>query len=217
MAEQLAQEAIGAALAQEAELNEPALVRELVSRVPEGSTLVVSSSMPARDVEWWPRPRKGLRFIANRGVNGIDGVVSTALGVALAGSRRTVALVGDLAFAYDVTALLPARELGAGLDIVVVDNDGGGIFNFLPQAAQQPPERFERLWATPHRVDLVQVARCFGADAAEVDDLQALAQRLGDEHRGGVRAHVAKIRRQGNVAVHQRLHAAVAEALEALA
>ena len=134
------------------------------------------SSMPIRDVEWWGRPRGGVAVVANRGVNGIDGVLSTALGFATSRHAGPVtALIGDLAFLYDIGALLAAVRAGADLDVVVVDNDGGGIFNFLPQAGAQPPERFERLWGTPHGADLVTVARGYGAAVEEVPDLGRLA------------------------------------------
>ena len=101
-----------------------------------GGTLVVSSSMPVRDVEAFGSPRADPpRVLANRGANGIDGVVSTALGVALA-TGPTVALVGDLAFLHDVSALVGSAEDREALTVVVADNGGGGIFSFLPQAAR---------------------------------------------------------------------------------
>ena len=102
------------------------------------------------------------------------------------------------------------------LDVVVVDNDGGGIFSFLPQAGSQPAERFERMWGTPQDADLVALARAYGADVEEIPDLARLAQVVaaGREARG-VRAFIAKTDRVANVAVHQRLHAAVEAVIEA--
>ncbi|HMC40125.1 MAG TPA: 2-succinyl-5-enolpyruvyl-6-hydroxy-3-cyclohexene-1-carboxylic-acid synthase, partial [Acidimicrobiales bacterium] len=135
--------------------SEPAVAQAAVRALPPGGTLVVSSSMPVRDVEWYGPPAAGVRVVANRGANGIDGVLSTALGVAMADPEAsTIALLGDLAFLYDAGALLWAASRPARLKVVVVDNQGGGIFSFLPQAAG-PPERFERYWGTPHDVDLV--------------------------------------------------------------
>jgi 2-succinyl-5-enolpyruvyl-6-hydroxy-3-cyclohexene-1-carboxylate synthase len=220
-AEERAQAAIDKALGAEDGVSEPGVARWLLRAAPEGASVVVSSSMPVRDVESWSRPRAGVRVLANRGANGIDGVLSTALGVAAAGAPGgVVALLGDLAFLYDAGALLAGGRSGAGpdLDVVVVDNDGGGIFNFLPQAATQPPERFERMWGTPQGTDLVAVARAYGAEAEEVPDLGRLASALGGAERGqGVRVFIAKTDRVANVAVHRRLYAAVEAAVSSLA
>ncbi|HXR22091.1 MAG TPA: thiamine pyrophosphate-dependent enzyme, partial [Acidimicrobiales bacterium] len=218
LAESAAQDAIDATLAREVDLTEPGIARTLLEAVPAGGTLVVSSSMPIRDVEWWGRPRGGLAVVANRGVNGIDGVLSTALGFATSGNAGPVtALLGDLAFLYDVGALLGAPRAGVDLDVVVVDNDGGGIFNFLPQAGAQPPQRFERLWGTPHGADLVAVARGYGVAVEEVPDLARLAGAVAAGGRGkGFRLFVAKTDRFANVAVHKRLHAAVEAAVMGL-
>src|SRR5207245_5640379 len=130
---------------------EPGIARALVDCMPEESTLVVSSSMPVRDVEWFARPRRGVRVLANRGANGIDGVVSTVLGAAASRPETpTAGLLGDLALLHDAGGLLGAAVRGLNCVMVVVDNDGGGIFSFLPQAAALPDDEFERLFATPH-------------------------------------------------------------------
>jgi len=191
----------------------------LVDAVPAGGTVVVSSSMPIRAVEWWGLPRDALAVVANRGVNGIDGVLSTALGFATSGNAGPVtALLGDLAFLYDAGALLGAVGAGVDLDVVVVDNDGGGIFNFLPQSGAQPPARFERLWGTPHGADLVAIARGYGVAVEEVPDLASLASAVAEGGQGkGFRMFVAKTDRAGNVAVHGRLHTAVEAAVLGLA
>jgi 2-succinyl-5-enolpyruvyl-6-hydroxy-3-cyclohexene-1-carboxylate synthase len=192
-AESAAQEAIDVALAGEVGLTEPGIARTLFEALPAGGALVVASSMPIRDVEWWARPRDGVTVVANRGVNGIDGVLSTALGFATSPNAGPVtALMGDLAFLHDAGALLGAARAGVDLDVVVVDNDGGGIFNFLPQAGAQPPERFERLWGTPHRADLVAVARGYGVAVEEVRDLARLASAVAEGGKGrGFRVLVA--------------------------
>jgi 2-succinyl-5-enolpyruvyl-6-hydroxy-3-cyclohexene-1-carboxylate synthase len=217
LAESAAQEAIDAALAREVEVTEPGIARTLLEAMPAGGTVVVASSMPIRDVEWWGRPRGGVNVVANRGVNGIDGVLSTALGFATSRDVGPVtALIGDLAFLYDVGALLGAARAGVDLDVVVVDNDGGGIFNFLPQAGAQPAERFERLWGTPHGADLAAVARGYGAAVQEVPDLASVARVVAGGGKGkGFRVFVAKTDRASNVAVHRRLHAAVGAAVGA--
>jgi 2-succinyl-5-enolpyruvyl-6-hydroxy-3-cyclohexene-1-carboxylate synthase len=218
-AEEAAQVAIERALAAEEGLTEPGVARSLLLAAPAGASIVVSSSMPVRDLEWWSLPRAEVRVLANRGANGIDGALSTAMGVAAAGSRGgVIAVLGDLAFLYDAGALLVGGRGGArpDLDVVVVDNDGGGIFSFLPQAGSQPPERFERMWGTPQDVDLVALARAYGAEVEEIPDLARLAEVVAAGRTGrGVRALIAKTDRVANVAVHRRLHAAVEAAIEA--
>lgn len=220
VAEKMAQSAVDAALAGEQALSEPAIARTVVASLRPGSALMVSSSMPVRDVEWWSKPRDGARFLSNRGASGIDGVLSTALGVAAArkGAPVTCALLGDLAFLHDAGALLKAAERGLDLDVVVVDNDGGGIFNFLPQAAKQPPERFERLWGTPQGADLAAIARAYGASTEEVPDVHHLGSALAGSKPGlGLRVFLARTDRAANVTVHNRLHSAVAAAVRGLA
>ena len=186
-------------------LTDPAIARRVVQSLDESRTLVVASSMPIRDVEWFGGPPRG-PVLANRGANGIDGVVSTAVGVALTGTP-TVALVGDLAFLHDTNALLGAADRGIDLTVVVVDNDGGAIFSFLPQATQLPEADFERLFGTPHGLDLVAVARAHGVEADEVKTLD------GIEFQPGVRVLVAKTDRAANVMAHEAIYEAVNRAL----
>ena len=124
-------------------------------------------------------------------------------------------LVGDLAFVYDAGALLWAQRRAVRATIVVVDNDGGGIFSFLPQAAMAP-ERFEEMWGTPHGVDIEAVCRAYGVEvavAATGPELVAAVRAPGP----GLRVVVVRTDRQANVAAHDRLHTAVAAAVAALA
>ncbi|HTW09275.1 MAG TPA: thiamine pyrophosphate-dependent enzyme, partial [Acidimicrobiales bacterium] len=217
-AEQAAQRAIDQVLSEEQGFSGPGLARALASEVAP-ATLFVSSSMPVRDLEWWSRPEPGLRVLANRGANGIDGVVATALGVATGvarGAGRVTAFIGDLAFVYDAGALLWAAERGADLDLVVADNDGGGIFSFLPQAVEQPRGRFERLWGTPHHLSLGALASAFGAESTAVDNVGELRSVLRQAHRPGVRVIVARTSRAGDVAVQRRIHEAVKVAVARL-
>lgn len=207
-AERVAQGVLEAAMG--AQLDDPTVARAVAASLTADASLVVASSMPVRDLEWFGGPTAG-RVLANRGANGIDGVVSTAVGVALAGGP-TVALVGDLAFLHDTNALLGAADRDLSLTVVVVDNDGGGIFSFLPQAEALGAEEFERLFATPHGLDLVAVARAHGVDAAEVTSSAELAQVVA-EPAPGVRVRVVRTDRRANVAVHRRLYDAVAAAL----
>jgi 2-succinyl-5-enolpyruvyl-6-hydroxy-3-cyclohexene-1-carboxylate synthase len=179
--------------------------------MPAGSTLVVSSSMPVRDVEWYAAPRGGLRILANRGANGIDGVVSTAVGVALASGGPTALLIGDVAFLHDQNGLLGLASRDTELTIVVVDNDGGGIFSFLPQARQVEAERFERLFGTPHGVDPLAIAAAHGLSTSELhheDELEGFVRARGRP--GGAQVIRVRTDRAANVAVHQAIHDEVA-------
>jgi 2-succinyl-5-enolpyruvyl-6-hydroxy-3-cyclohexene-1-carboxylate synthase len=197
------------------EASEPAVARAVSAAVADGGTLVVSSSMPVRDVEWFAGAREGLRVLANRGANGIDGVTSTALGVALAGGP-VVALVGDVAFLHDANALLGAPTRAADLTVVVVDNDGGGIFSFLPQAAALGDGPFEALFGTPHGIDVAEVARALGVGATVVADLADLGSAVADaQAAGSVHVVVVRTDRRANVAVHAAVHAATAVAVRA--
>ncbi len=196
-------------------LSEPGVARALVAGLPEGAVLLASSSMPVRDVEWYSVPRDKVTVLSNRGSNGIDGVLSTAIGVALRGAP-TVALVGDLAFLYDAGALLGSTRRHLALTIVVVDNDGGGIFSFLPQAAALPEAQFERFWGTPHGADLAAIAAAYGVEVVPVGDRDALDAVVAEAARPGVRVAIVKSSRRANVAAHDRLHGAIAEAVASL-
>jgi 2-succinyl-5-enolpyruvyl-6-hydroxy-3-cyclohexene-1-carboxylate synthase len=216
-AEAAAQQAFDQVLAGHGEVTEPGVARVLGDALPDGATLVASSSMPVRDVEWYLRPRSGLRVLANRGANGIDGVVSTALGVAQAGDRPTVALLGDLAFLYDAGALLGASGRGLTCTLVVVDNGGGGIFSFLPHASRLPKASFERLWATPHGADLAAIAAAYGIPVEVAGRAQTVGAAVeAATTAGGVRMVLARTEREANVAVHDELNSAVAAAVAAL-
>jgi 2-succinyl-5-enolpyruvyl-6-hydroxy-3-cyclohexene-1-carboxylate synthase len=211
-AEAAAQEAFDRVLGDHGEVTEPGVARTLGDGLPAGATLFASSSMPVRDVEWYMRPRHGVRVLANRGANGIDGVISTALGVAVAAAGPTVALLGDLAFLYDAGALLVRPQPEPSCTLVVVDNDGGGIFSFLPQAAALPPGPFERLWGTPHGADLAAIARAYGRPVTTVHGAAEVAGAVREAvAEGGVGVVLARTDRRANVEVHDMLHAAAAE------
>jgi 2-succinyl-5-enolpyruvyl-6-hydroxy-3-cyclohexene-1-carboxylate synthase len=210
-----ADQAVAAALAALDGVTEPGIARQVVAALPQESRLVLSSSMPIRDVEWYAVPRQDVEVHANRGANGIDGVVSTAIGLAAGDpSRPTALLIGDLALLHDSNALLGAVARGIDLVIVVVDNDGGGIFSFLPQADALSVEPFEQLYGTPHGLDLVPFVSAFGVPCARLTDVAAQVREAAAA--GGVRVLVARTDRHTNVEVHRRVEAAVAAALAAV-
>jgi 2-succinyl-5-enolpyruvyl-6-hydroxy-3-cyclohexene-1-carboxylate synthase len=206
-ASESAEKVIAGLLDAEPTLSEPGVARAVAENIPDGARLVVASSMPVRDLEWFGGPTAVAH--ANRGANGIDGVLSTALGVAL-GGMTTVALVGDIAFLHDAGALTALADRRADLRVVVVDNDGGGIFSFLTQATELPSDRFEQLFGTPHGTDVVAVAAAHHLDAATVSSAAALARRL--DLPGPSVTRVATDRAV-NVAAHAELNLAVAQAI----
>jgi 2-succinyl-5-enolpyruvyl-6-hydroxy-3-cyclohexene-1-carboxylate synthase len=188
------------------------VARDLVAGLPDDATLFVASSMPVRDVESFAAPRDGLRFLANRGVNGIDGFTSTVLGGAAVATGPVVALLGDLCFLHDGNGLLGATSRDIDATLVVIDNDGGGIFSFLPQA--DDAEHFEALFGTPHGLDLAALAAAHGVPCVEVEKAAALMPAVEDSMgAGGVRMVLVRTDRADNVARHRDAWAAVAAAV----
>jgi 2-succinyl-5-enolpyruvyl-6-hydroxy-3-cyclohexene-1-carboxylate synthase len=146
------------------------LARELVAALPAGAQLVLGSSNPVRDVALAAVPRPGLTVLANRGVAGIDGTVSTALGAALAHDGPAYALLGDLTLLHDTTGLvIGPDEPRPDLTLVVLNDDGGGIFGLLEQGAPAYADAFERVFGTPHGVDLAALCAATGTGHTLVD------------------------------------------------
>ena len=189
-----------------------------------GAILWGGNSMPVRDLDGWlPSTAVPIDAMSNRGANGIDGVVSTALGSAAAasnaeGGRPVVLVVGDVSFLHDLGALVTARLTGASLTVIVVENDGGGIFSFLPQAATDDPAvglpaNYERLFGTPHGIAIGPLVEAAGHRHVAVD-----ARSLADELRAAIGAPgltVLELRtdRARNVELHRAATAAVAAIL----
>jgi 2-succinyl-5-enolpyruvyl-6-hydroxy-3-cyclohexene-1-carboxylate synthase len=202
--------AIDAIIDADSPLSEPRTARDLAALLPNHGALVVASSMPIRDLDLVMRPRERLTVYANRGVSGIDGFVSTAFGVATGrnGNERTTALCGDLSLLHDVNGLLPGPDERPPVTFVVVNNDGGGIFSLLPQGASVDATSFERLFGTPHGVNLERLAVAYDLDYTSVGDPDQLAEALAP--RAG--PHLVEVRtdRAANAALHARLRAVTA-------
>ena len=148
--------------------SEPAAAQCIAENLPNGSSLYVASSRPIRDLEAFASPRTGVEVFANRGLAGIDGNLSTALGIASI-RECAFAIVGDLAFLHDLTALVNQEKIK--LKLLVINNDGGGIFSTLPQAGV---EGFEKIFGTPHGLDLFEIVKAFGIPVTEINDLKSL-------------------------------------------
>ena len=207
--------AISATLANE--VSEPRVVTALAASLPADATLVVSSSMPVRDVEtFWPVRDDGPRVLSNRGANGIDGVVSTAFGVAAGSPGPVVALLGDVALAHDIGGLIAARRLGLAVTLVVLNNGGGGIFDFLPVSTQS--DLYEQHVATPTGLELADVARTFGLTYETVEEASGFGDVLSRATRSG-QSSILEVRtdRAENVVVHRRVWSAVRDAVAAVA
>jgi 2-succinyl-5-enolpyruvyl-6-hydroxy-3-cyclohexene-1-carboxylate synthase len=206
--DELAAEAILATLDAHG-LSEPTVAIELGVLLPAEATLFVASSMPVREIEtFWPVREDPPRVLCNRGANGIDGIVSSAFGAAAAGSGPVVLLIGDVALAHDIGGLLASKRLGLKLTIVLLDNGGGGIFDFLavagapiardtepdagddePGAADDKPRElaaqdiYTRHIATPTGLDFADAARLYGLAHERVEDVASLRTALSGRTR----------------------------------
>jgi 2-succinyl-5-enolpyruvyl-6-hydroxy-3-cyclohexene-1-carboxylate synthase len=186
---------------------------ELRELLPPGAALVVGNSMPVRDLDafFGSRPEP-VRIAGNRGANGIDGLVSTALGFSAAGIK-TVLVIGDLSFYHDMNGLLMAKRCKLDLTVVLVNNDGGGIFSFLSQAALDE-SRFEALFGTPTGLDFAHAARLYGGEHARPADWDGFRRAFADAmDAGGLRIIEVRTDRAANVEQHRRAWRAVAERL----
>jgi 2-succinyl-5-enolpyruvyl-6-hydroxy-3-cyclohexene-1-carboxylate synthase len=197
-------------------LTEPGLARDLAALLPPGALLWAASSMPVRDLDHHQQPRAGLRVLASRGASGIDGLVSTSVGAALAhqaaGGGPAAALLGDLAFLHDAPGLmLGPDEPRPDLCLIVVGNDGGGIFSMLEQAGLPGP--FERVFGTPHGTDLQQVALAARLPYQRLERVADLAGALAGQ---GMRVAELRADRAVGARLRARLQSACTAALTAL-
>ncbi len=212
-ADRAARAAADAVLDAEPGLSEPRLARDLAAALPDGALLWAASSMPIRDLDQHMTPRAGIRVLASRGASGIDGTTSAAMGAALAhqaaGGGPGYALIGDLALLHDTPGLfLGPAEPRPDLALIVVNNDGGGIFSTLEQAAY--PESFERVFGTPHRADVAQLA---GAAGLPYQHLTKAGDLPGALAGSGLRVVEVRTSRETGAALRARLHQAATAAV----
>ncbi len=213
--EQGAYSALEQQLASFDDLFEGGVFAELARLLPDGTTLYASSSMPVRDLDtFFAGNGRRLRFLANRGANGIDGVVSSALGASVVSENGNplVLVIGDLAFYHDMNGLLAAKLHHLNATIVLINNDGGGIFSFLPQAAY--PEHFEQLFGTPHGLDFRQAAALYDANYTRATNWDAFRQAVAHGvHGRGLHIIEVQTNRERNVQQHRAMWKAVSTAL----
>ena len=160
------------------EWNEPSALAQIAKEIEGDSALFISSSRPIRDIESFAQPRSGLTTYANRGLAGIDGNISTAMGIASC-HDETIAIMGDLAFLHDIGAL--ANPTVDALTIIVIDNNGGGIFSTLPQRGV---EGFEKIFGTPHHQEISKIISGFGISHESVTSLKELHIAMQRIHPG---------------------------------
>jgi 2-succinyl-5-enolpyruvyl-6-hydroxy-3-cyclohexene-1-carboxylate synthase len=175
-------------------------------------TIWVSSSLPIRDVEaYFPRTETPIRLLSNRGANGIDGVISSAAGAAIATAGPVHLVIGELALLHDIGGLVSARRAGAELAILCVNNGGGGIFDFLPVAEQAEREAYDEHIATPIDIDLATAAELGGLEHHVASDAAGVRARL----RPGTLVEL-RIDRATSLQRHRELAARIVARLDAL-
>jgi 2-succinyl-5-enolpyruvyl-6-hydroxy-3-cyclohexene-1-carboxylate synthase len=210
--EQKARPALDAALRAESALFEPKAAWLLAQHLPPGTPLVIANSMPIRDVEYvWPAGDRAIRPLCNRGANGIDGTLSTALGVAHDCGRPAVLLTGDLALLHDTNGFLLRPKFRGSLTVVVVNNRGGGIFEHLPVAQFEPP--FEEFFATPQDADFAKLCAAYGIEHVLVRDWKHFTELIAALPANGLRVFELRTDRKRDAAARKKLFADLAAGL----
>ncbi|HEY6731828.1 MAG TPA: 2-succinyl-5-enolpyruvyl-6-hydroxy-3-cyclohexene-1-carboxylic-acid synthase [Solirubrobacterales bacterium] len=192
-------------------ITEPALHRALGAAHRDGDLVYTASSMPIRDQETFLAANStNVLFLSNRGANGIDGLISSGIGAAQASGRPTTIVTGDLGLLHDLGGLAALREVETPVRIIVIDNNGGGIFHFLPQEAALGGEEFEALLGTPRGVDVAKAAALFDLPHRRLESLTDLPEALA----AGTSLIEVETDRQKNAELHRNLASAVAQSLK---
>lgn len=196
------------------ESDEGAMVRMFLEKLPDQSDLFVSSSMPIRDIDTFLLPTtKDIQVFANRGANGIDGVMSTAIGFSQARPNREMYLfIGDLAFLHDLSALIATRYQPCNINVIVFNNDGGGIFSYLSQSTVK--EYYEDLFGTPTALQFEEVAKMYDMDYLSIHSLDELSPFFEQPKEKPLRLVEIFTDRKENVAAHRKLWQRIHEELE---
>lgn len=187
------------------ELTEGEVVRDVIQLVPADSILFVANSMPVRDVDTFLlQMEKKVKLHANRGVSGIDGTMSSALGIAATTRQRVTLIIGDLSFYHDMNSLLAAKHYELDITILLINNNGGGIFSFLPQAKEA--KHFEALFGTPLHIDFQHAVKMYGGAYDKVTDKNAFLEAVKQtEHQSGITVIEVQTDREENVIWHREL------------
>lgn len=215
-ADRVTRQALASAIADFREPFEGRIFTEVGNLLPAGALLYVGNSMPVRDMDtfFWNQ-EKPLLCLGNRGANGIDGVVSSALGASATADlqEKAMLVIGDLSFFHDLNGLLAARLHALNLVILLINNDGGGIFSFLPQAAY--PEHFEQLFGTPTGLEFRAVVEMYGGTFQRVRDWESLRRACENGiKKGGLHVLEIPTERESNVSMHRQLWPIVEQALQ---
>ncbi|MBP2243026.1 2-succinyl-5-enolpyruvyl-6-hydroxy-3-cyclohexene-1-carboxylate synthase [Cytobacillus eiseniae] len=194
-------------------LSEGKLFSQLAETLPKGATLFVGNSMPIRDLDtFFHFNEKGIKIMGNRGANGIDGVVSTALGAATR-SQPLYLVLGDLTFFHDLNGLIAAKQYDIPIHIILINNNGGGIFSFLPQANH--PKNFEKLFGTPLNLEFEHVVKMYGGEYELIKDWRQFADVLTHDC-SGLKVTEITTNRDRNLAEHRELWASVSQEISRL-
>jgi 2-succinyl-5-enolpyruvyl-6-hydroxy-3-cyclohexene-1-carboxylate synthase len=196
------------------EMFEGRVFSELEAILPTPATLFAGNSLPVRDLDsFFPTDAKQIRFLANRGTSGIDGVVSTALGVGAVSQGPTILVVGDVSFYHDMNGLLAAKQYRLNTTIVVINNNGGGIFSFLPQ--RDYPETFEKYFATPHGLTFQAAASLYGLNYTKVASWRDFHDALvSDKNQSRTSIVEVQTNRERNLEQHNQIWSAVEESTQ---
>ena len=207
--------ALDGALDECSEMFEGKVFSRLAALLPDDTVLFAGNSMPIRDMDtFFSSTHRSIRFMANRGASGIDGVVSSALGVAAVSQKRVVLVLGDISLYHDMNGLLAARAHGLNATIIVLNNNGGGIFSFLPQADYQ--DVFETYFGTPHGLTFGAAAEMYGLDYSLADDWETFDRSVRESLSGkGVALIEVPGDRESNVVLHRQVWETVSAGLKA--